>query len=1203
MSTINNTADQKKILLPPQNLFLSKITKAFISKKFSITTYAYGVGLSFNKKIQKINIFDTNQVIEGKIGEGGKFFTQHISIKENGIIGSCSCHLKSHCHHIAAILYEIADNPELYDKNYLKNEDSLNTQNLEDSKNLENSNNNKEITIKQSSIRSLTDDTLQWIQDFENSEEDPFLYPPNILKRLFYVLSFLPNSNNKKIQLSLKSVTLNQELSIINEDPYQINQIKNLNNRFSIPKYIKKNDLNILSTLRDIKEKIPPSVLSADSMALNAAGHLELIKELIETNRAFWENTHNDPLFLGEERQASFKWQFDSKGAQSPVFISEKPFDFLFSSSPLYYLDLKENSFGPLTTNYEKKLLDLILRCPKIIPEETAIIKQKIDPLLKKYNLPLPEKLIKKIKKTITPAPHLHLFMVDIEENKDNDFYYGYYDNDDDESLTIPAARLSFSYDKFKVNFNPEYSTDQDPCKEFSVCKEGKFFSIPRNNSLEKVFYLPLNKNHLNPISSVLGKNYTVFDDSESSILTMKKDTERYSDLFGGTSYFIDSDTFAEDTANMWLNFMKNTLPLLKQQGWQCTIDPSFEFDISYPDEEDWTFNVEESSSADWFSLQAGFSINGKSYNLIPILISVLNHHPNILEEFDENQNKDILISLEDNKKVFLPFNRIKGVLRFLKDLYKFNTTDKDGKIKLSRLEALELAELSAFTEALKMRWVGGEKLIQLGKELKNFKGIEEAPIPTSFSAELRPYQQEGVNWLQFLAKYQLAGILADDMGLGKTVQTLAHILIEKEKNPDSNPFLVIAPTSLMTNWQSEANRFAPSLKVLILHGPNRKTHFKDLCKYDLILTTYPLLVRDQEELLKHTFHTVILDEAQYIKNAKSKSAQIASQIKADHRICLTGTPLENHLGELWSLFNFLLPGYLGTTKQFYEHFRKPIEKKSSSQQQKALTRKVKPFILRRTKTEVVKELPKKTIIIQKCDLSQEQRDLYETIRVAMHKKLREEISKKGIGKSHIMILDALLKLRQICCHPQLLKIEAAKKIKKSAKLDFLLSSLEEMVEEGRRILLFSQFTTMLEMIEEECKSRNISYVKLTGQTKDRKTPIEAFQNKEVPLFLLSLKAGGTGLNLTAADTVIHYDPWWNPAAENQATDRCYRIGQDKPVFVYKLLSTGTVEEKILKMQEKKQQLADGIFDPNNKGSSALTMNDIDALFEPLIDP
>jgi len=324
-------------------------------------------------------------------------------------------------------------------------------------------------------------------------------------------------------------------------------------------------------------------------------------------------------------------------------------------------------------------------------------------------------------------------------------------------------------------------------------------------------------------------------------------------------------------------------------------------------------------------------------------------------------------------------------------------------------------------------------------------------------------------------------------------------------------------------------------------------------------------------------------------------------KLQAAHKLCMTGTPMENHLGELWAQFDFLMPGYLYDQKNFMQVFRKPIERENDEARQQALSLRIRPFLLRRSKEEVAAELPPKTEMVRSIDLSDAQREMYESVRLAMQKKVRDAVASLGMEKSQIIVLDALLKMRQVCCDSRLLHGVEADSAPSSAKLELLREMLIEMIAEGRKILLFSQFTSMLALIEEALKSMDIDYVTLTGKTKDRQTPVERFQNGEVPLFLVSLKAGGVGLNLTAADTVIHYDPWWNPAAENQATDRAHRIGQDKSVFVYKLITEGTVEEKILELQERKRSLAEGLHQKSGAARTPLwNADDMDALFAPL---
>jgi SNF2 family DNA or RNA helicase len=467
---------------------------------------------------------------------------------------------------------------------------------------------------------------------------------------------------------------------------------------------------------------------------------------------------------------------------------------------------------------------------------------------------------------------------------------------------------------------------------------------------------------------------------------------------------------------------------------------------------------------------------------------------------------------------------------------------------------------------------------------------------------QLRPYQQAGLDWLQFLRAFDLGGLLADDMGLGKTVQTLAHVLVEKRAGRLDRPCLVVCPTSVVPNWCAEAARLAPELRVLSLHGSDRAARFGEIPGSDLVVTTYALLPRDADRLLPIAWHIAVLDESQAIKNVAAKATQLVCRLDARHRLCLTGTPVENHLGELWSQFAFLMPGLLGDAKRFARVFRNPIEKRQNGDRRAVLAARVKPFLLRRTKAVVAADLPAKSEIPIPLELAGPQRDLYETVRLAMHRKVREEVAAKGFARSQIVVLDALLKLRQVCCDPRLVKLAAARGVSASVKLAHLLETLPPLIEAGRRILLFSQFTAMLDLIKPQLAQVGIDFVELRGDTADRAGPVARFQTGKVPLFLISLRAGGTGLNLTAADTVIHYDPWWNPAVEDQATDRAHRIGQKKAVFVYKMVTQGTVEERMIALQERKRALACAIGEARDPAGPLLDTTDIERLFAPLSD-
>ncbi|MDN5925238.1 MAG: DEAD/DEAH box helicase, partial [Xanthomonadales bacterium] len=503
--------------------------------------------------------------------------------------------------------------------------------------------------------------------------------------------------------------------------------------------------------------------------------------------------------------------------------------------------------------------------------------------------------------------------------------------------------------------------------------------------------------------------------------------------------------------------------------------------------------------------------------------------------------------------------------------------------------------------DAADLVWHGGEVL------RKQLELLHDAPRsvtePEGFGTSLRPYQREGLAWLNFLANAHLGGILADDMGLGKTVQVLAHLLSEKQQGRLQQPALVVAPTSLVGNWRDEAARFTPQLKVLVLHGADRADRFERIAEHDIVITTYPLLSRDQEKLCQAQFSLLVLDEAQAIKNARSQAAQVVRELPVKRRLAMTGTPLENHLGELWAQFDAIEPGLLGSQRQFTKLYRTPIEKHADADRQQRLNQRVGALLLRRRKQDVLTDLPAKTEIVRMLELESSQRALYEALRLAQHTRVQDAVRERGLGQSGIIVLDALLKLRQVCCDPRLVKLDSARKIKQSAKLDALLELLEGLLGEGRRILLFSQFTEMLGLIETALQQRGIAWQSLTGQTpsSQRSALVKRFQDGEVPLFLISLKAGGLGLNLTAADTVIHYDPWWNPAVEAQATDRAHRIGQDKPVFVYRLICAGTVEEKIQALQSRKADLAQAVLEGGG-ASQRLRFDEADLteLFAPL---
>jgi superfamily II DNA or RNA helicase len=622
------------------------------------------------------------------------------------------------------------------------------------------------------------------------------------------------------------------------------------------------------------------------------------------------------------------------------------------------------------------------------------------------------------------------------------------------------------------------------------------------------------------------------------------------------------------DIDHFWHQFRGEMVARLEALGWRVTIDDNVGHRVFDADPGHWDSSLADTGGG-WFSLSVGFDVGGERHDLLPILARLL--EGDFLEEtLHCPDTAHVYAPLPNGDALKLPAGRVRRILHHLASLIdpKF-----PGKTRLHALDAATLAGLSGLGIDEPATLAG------LADKLRGFRGIEAVATPAGLNATLRDYQTAGFHWMQFLARHGLHGILADDMGLGKTLQTLTHILTEIQSgHARGKPALVVAPTSVVPNWLAEAKKFTPGLRVLVLNGPERRKYHRSIPHADLVLTSYALLHRDIDKLAAHPFHLVVLDEAQNIKNPHAKVAQAACKLDARHRLCLSGTPVENHLGELWSLMKFLVPGFLGSEESFANNYRKPIENHGDVERNEALKQRLAPLMLRRTKAQVAKELPPKTELIHLIELHTAQKDLYETVRATMNKRVRDAIASRGGGDFQMVFLDALLKLRQICCDPRLLPDEFANTVHESAKLDFLTELLAVLIEEGRRILLFSQFTTMLALIEEHLAKGKIPYLKLTGSSKDRGKLVEDFQSGKIPLFLISLKAGGTGLNLTAADTVIHYDPWWNPAAEAQATDRAYRIGQKNPVFVHKLLCQDTVEQRIHQMQQQKAQLAAGLL-------------------------
>jgi superfamily II DNA or RNA helicase len=641
------------------------------------------------------------------------------------------------------------------------------------------------------------------------------------------------------------------------------------------------------------------------------------------------------------------------------------------------------------------------------------------------------------------------------------------------------------------------------------------------------------------------------------------------------------------EAAAQWHHFVAMRVPELNALGWQSSIDANFGPQLA---ENIGNIDVQvEDADKGSFSLEFGIEIDGVRHPLLPILEHLLARGG-----IDAAQivGDELITSMDDGRVIKLPADRIRRLLEVMGDLIEAAGRTAEKALVLPVGAAATVLELE---DVLTTSWQNAAAIEAYVERFRGEPEIIPVMIPETFKVELRPYQQHGVDWLQHLASHGLGGFLADDMGLGKTAQTIAHLCVEHAEDRLTAPALIVVPTSLVANWTAELSKFAPHLNVAVLHGLERHERREQLDGVHVVITTYTVLTRDIEEMKQIAWHVVVLDEAQAIKSPDARATRAVCQLNTVNRVCLSGTPIENNLDELWSQFAFLMPGLLGDRRGFAKRFRTPIEKNNDPVCRAQLVQRIAPFILRRTKSEVATELPPKHTILRRITLAPDQRELYETIRGTLYETVREQMAERTLAQSRVIVLDALLKLRQACCDPRLVKLGGNRGTESSAKLEDLLEMISELIPEGRRILLFSQFTSMLDLIKPRLQEMGIPFVELRGDTRDRATPVQDFEAGKVPLFLISLKAGGRGLNLTSADTVIHYDPWWNPAVENQASDRAHRIGQTKSVFVYKLIAMDTVEERILELQQRKAELASIAF--SEAGGLAFDADDINFLF------
>ncbi len=883
----------------------------------------------------------------------------------------------------------------------------------------------------------------------------------------------------------------------------------------------------------------------------------ETLRRIIATGRAHWESVTGPVVAEGLVRPSRLGWRMTEDCSQVPTIELEPGVCAMRIPEP-WYVEPKTGLVGPLSLEIPERVATRLLAAPPIPATEANRVRSELARRFAGIAIPPPAEMPEPELVQGPPQPCLRL-LLGPEPAVLNRYATG------PKPQRPPMARLSFCYGPVTTPFRKSVDI---------VSLEGRLYRVMQDKAAENAAATEL---------SALG-------------FQRHAEAQPYSWNLPNP----DDLVLPGDDSTGWLRMLVHEVPRLRRDGWQMEIDPDFPLRVVEP-EGDFTAELEEGSGIDWLELHLGVLVEGERVDLVPGLVKLIAATPGeaLTEALgDAADDTPFVVPLSDGRLLSLPLGRIRTMLLALADLFAAGGIDAEaGRVGFTRLNAAELAVLE--TAVPDLVWRGGEALRALGRQLREAGDtIPPAALPEGFSGTLRPYQAQGVDWLQFLRGAGIGAVLADDMGLGKTVQTLAHLVIEQAEGRLDRPALIVCPTSLVPNWAAEVERFAPGLRLLVLHGPARRERFCDIPAHDLVITSYALISRDAEVLTAQDWHIVVLDEAQMIKNPAAETTKLVAGLKGQQRLCLSGTPLENHLGELWSLFNFLAPGFLGSSKSFRSRYRMPIEKRGDETRRALLARRVRPFLLRRTKEEVATDLPPKTEIVEQVELEPAQRAIYESIRLAMHERVRKAIAERGLARSGIIILDALLKLRQACCDPRLLKIASVKRTKPgSAKLERLMELLLTLLDEGRRVLVFSQFTSMLELIIPRLDDADISFALLTGDTIDRRTPIHRFQSGEVPVFLLSLKAGGKGLNLTAADTVIHYDPWWNPAVEDQATDRAHRIGQSKPVFVHRLVTIDTIEQKMEVLKARKRALVAGILDAERGGTLTMTEADIEMLF------
>ena len=965
------------------------ITDDDIRRAVAPNAFQAGLQYQMDRRVRDFRVAGDGTTIDAEV-LGSSRLPYHQSVRLvrtlNGTLaatGSCTCPVGFNCKHVAAVLFEYQQRAPATETSPMfrprvsgASSDGAVTPGTD----------RNPTALPTASEAPLPSEVDAWLRSLDAAqEEESEDYPPSVRKRLLYVLDRGPHSGG--LIVDVRSIDLKRDGTPGGTS--RRHQTDHLLRPGQQPKYLRPSDRAILSKL-------------ASPGAERGEEFIGTLKGMIATGRARWGAWDGPALTEGEPLQGELTWMVADDGRQRIDLALLAPLVALRLAVP-WYVHPATGAMGPVETALPARLVRAMLASPALLPAVASRVRQEMGRRWPDRSLPTPKPVAAPQVLREPLQPHLLLFGGELSFDPTSVMPPGRYRPPPPTGPHRAAlARLSWRYGPISIPSGLHRQPDR------VVQHGGVLYQVVRDARLED-------------------------QAAERARLLGLAQINHYHSLPQAHPHASDLTLLDPDPA-AWVEFMLGDVPQLRAEGWLVEVADDFPLRLVEPDG-GLSFEIQERSGIDWFDLDLGVMVEGERVSLVPALLDLIASSGTAWAAEADGQPEvaelPLLLPLPDGRVLAVKLAQLQPILAPLLELFTGAETDNAaGLLRLSRRNAGDLALLEAASTESGIAWAGGEAIRALGRQLREHGGIPPCPVPAGFQATLRAYQAHGLAWLQFLRRAGLGGVLADDMGLGKTVQALAHLAVEQAEGRLDGPALVVCPTSLVPNWQAEATRFAPSLRTLVLHGPDRSDRFAIIGEHDLVITTYPLLARDHAVLTAQDWHVVILDEAQTIKNPLANTSKLARTLRAQQRLCLSGTPLENHLGELWSLFDFLLPGFLGDRKQFGWRYRAPIEKAGNVECQTLLAQRIAPFLLRRTKEQVASDLPPKTEITETVEMGDGQRAIYEGIRLAMHAKVRAAIAKRGLAGSGIVILDALLKLRQACCDPRLLKLTTAKAAK-----------------------------------------------------------------------------------------------------------------------------------------------------------------------------